>query len=742
MIRSFILSLGVIIVVTFTINSNAATQYQTNAGAYLLQEIEGKYIAGVSSKSSLKASSLQTSSSATLLQTLIPTITNQQKITNDIYLITVDQSNSSYAQLSASTAKEEDLEYLYPAYQYFDCDLMVFPTNEIIVKLAPNASISVIAGKYNLTLLRNILYTTDEFVLKINTGENPFELSNRMRQDSLVAWADPNTISQVYKYYQPNDPLYPDQWHLNNTGQNGALPGADISAEEAWDLQMPSSDIVIAIVDDSVDLNHPDLNIWSNPTEENGVPGVDDDSNGLIDDIHGWDFNANDNDPNPETEEEAHGTCVAGVAAAIGNNNIGVVGASFGTPILPVKLFMGSDDPDLTNEDFDMMFRSSAAEGLRYAAKYADVINNSWGEPVLADSIASALDFATSNQAKRGEKKVPVLFATGNDSTFFIPLESYDVMAPGTYHIQFIYEKDASGSSGDDQVIISHAEFIDAETGEYLDDIVTYEPSFPDGVKGSGDQPFEVRESSLTEWGYAYYSGDISHDQNSVLEWDVTIPKEALLFINFKADTEIDRDFFTILINGELFEGWALLNQFKYSDDDFENGNFDENDIFEIPYSGKTPDNSVPIRGNNLHPNIINIGASTDSDLRSLYSQYGPELHFLAPSNGGINGILTTDVSIDGLGYVPDADYEPEFGGTSSACPLATGVFALVLAANPDLSVDELIEIFKQTSDKIGPLSYDSNGFNEQYGYGRLNMAAAVQRALDLSTTVTNWFIY
>src|SRR5262249_32548401 len=145
-------------------------------------------------------------------------------------------------------------------------------------------------------------------------------------------------LEDVLKDAVPNDPLFPQQWHLNNTGQGGGTPGADVKAPAAWDLTTGSSSIVIAVVDDGVEKTHPDLaaNIFVNSHEIPGN-GIDDDGNGYIDDVNGWDFSGNDNDASPGASD-FHGTSVAGVAAGRGNNGIGVTGACQTCRILPVKL--------------------------------------------------------------------------------------------------------------------------------------------------------------------------------------------------------------------------------------------------------------------------------------------------------------------------------------------------------------------------------------------------------------------
>jgi subtilisin family serine protease len=135
-------------------------------------------------------------------------------------------------------------------------------------------------------------------------------------------------------------------------------------------------------------------------------------------------------------------------------------------------------------------------------------------------------------------------------------------------------------------------------------------------------------------------------------------------------------------------------------------------------------------------PNSIAIGASTDQARLAWYSNVGPEVDLVAPSSGGKQGIFTTDVSYVGRGFNPgdaarggaDALYTNDFGGTSSATPLAAGVAALVLSVNPRLNRDELRSLLRDTADKIGR-GYDAKGHSNDFGYGRVNAKRAVAAA-------------
>lgn len=202
----------------------------------------------------------------------------------------------------------------------------------------------------------------------------------------------------VFPALAPNDPSLGQLWGLHNTGQTGGTADADIDAPEAWEFSTGSADVVVAVIDTGVDANHPDLrdNIRTNPGEI-AANGIDDDGNGFIDDVQGWDFYANDNAP---TDENGHGTHCAGTIGATGNNGTGVAGVCWDVAILPVR-FLGPVGGST----------SDGIESVNYAtALGVDLTSNSWG----GGSYSTLLE-----QAIAGANSAGILFvaAAGNDAT-------------------------------------------------------------------------------------------------------------------------------------------------------------------------------------------------------------------------------------------------------------------------------------------------------------------------------------
>ncbi len=218
---------------------------------------------------------------------------------------------------------------------------------------------------------------------RLGAGHTEAEAIATLKQSPLVEYAEPNYTLSIDR--TPNDPRYGELYGLHNTGQTGGTPGADIDAERAWGISTGSPNVVVALIDTGVDYTHPDLapNMWTNPGEIPGN-GVDDDGNGYVDDVRGWDFYNHDNDP---MDDHSHGTHTAGTIGAVGNNGIGVVGVAWTVKILPLK-FLGADGSGST---------SDAVLAIEYAtAAHADVMSNSWGgggfSQALLDAIREASD--------------------------------------------------------------------------------------------------------------------------------------------------------------------------------------------------------------------------------------------------------------------------------------------------------------------------------------------------------------
>lgn len=267
-----------------------------------------------------------------------------------------------------------------------------------------------------------VKFVQDEIIVKFKGDVKPFRLvkipAGKVKEKikeylkrADVMYAEPNYIVNIQT--TPNDPNFSELWGLHNTGQAGGTVDADIDAPESWDVQTGSNNVVIAVIDTGVDYNHPDLaaNIWINPGEIAG-DGIDNDGNGFIDDVRGWDFYNNDNDP---FDDNSHGTHCAGIIGAVGSNGIGVAGVNWNAKIMPLK-FLNSDGSGTTLD---------AVNAVNYAAANgAYVMSNSWGggeySQTLKDAITAANAAGILFVAAAGNA------GSDNDAAVFYPA-SYDV---------------------------------------------------------------------------------------------------------------------------------------------------------------------------------------------------------------------------------------------------------------------------------------------------------------------------
>jgi subtilisin family serine protease len=233
-----------------------------------------------------------------------------------------------------------------------------------------------------------------------------------------VRWAEPNYIVWADAPVVPNDPQFTSLWGLNNTGQSGGKVDADVDAPEAWESFTGDGSVVVGVIDTGIDYAHPDLaaNIWTNPGEIAGN-AIDDDGNGFVDDVHGYDFvGANDTDP---MDDHYHGTHVAGTIGAAANNSTGVAGVAWNVKLMALKFLSASGSG--TTDD--------AIEAVNYVGLMKSrgvnvrLTNNSWGGGGFSQAL---LDAIRDNAAK------DVLFvaaagnySTNTDASAYYP-QSYD----------------------------------------------------------------------------------------------------------------------------------------------------------------------------------------------------------------------------------------------------------------------------------------------------------------------------
>lgn len=257
-------------------------------------------------------------------------------------------------------------------------------------------------NKIDVLKIKKLKVGAPFFLIKIT---EPLKLQyyiHRLNQQKEVDFAEPNYILKLFDSNTntetdtdgviPNDPLLEKSWSFRNTGQvlpSGKIgkPGADINIVSVWNKSgITDQEVIVAVIDTGIDWNHEDLkeNLYTNPGEAGAlaINGIDDDRNGYIDDVHGWNFVKNNSQ---SQDDNRHGTHCAGIIGAKTNNQLGIAGVHSNVRLLPVK-FIDRDGSGAT---------SDAIEGMHYASKIgAKIFNSSWGSREYSKALRQAVERA------------------------------------------------------------------------------------------------------------------------------------------------------------------------------------------------------------------------------------------------------------------------------------------------------------------------------------------------------------
>jgi subtilisin family serine protease len=285
-----------------------------------------------------------------------------------------------------------------------------YVAGELLVRFAPGVAPQTINARLGAQTVRAYHIVPNLQLVRLPETLDVPNAVVAYRSQAGVMYAEPNFISHIDDTV-PNDTSFSLQWDWVNTGQIGGTPGADVDAAKAWDLTTGDSTVAVGVLDTGVQTQphlHVDLadNIWSNTAECNGVPGVDDEGDGYVDDCHGIDAINHDTDPDDDT---GHGTHTAGTIGAVGNNALGVTGMNWNVTVVPCK------SHDVTGNGTN----DSLLECLQFLADWKDrglnivSTNNSYGGCNEACDYSQSLYDAIQNHMEHG---ILYVASAGNDA--------------------------------------------------------------------------------------------------------------------------------------------------------------------------------------------------------------------------------------------------------------------------------------------------------------------------------------
>lgn len=563
--------------------------------------------------------------------------------------------------------------------------------NQVLVRFAPGidaAQKAAVRERFAATYQKRIPGTEIE-CWQLPRDHDPEEIADELRRDpaleEVIDHAEPNYLYNSQAV--PNDPLYDRLWYLENTGQQvkGAtgVVGADISAVEAWEVETGDPNLVIAVIDSGVAFEHPDLanNTWIN-TDEIPENGVDDDENGYVDDVYGWDFVNNDGNPSDYSRDlagDGHGTHVAGIIASQGNNGVGTTGVMWRARIMALQVFDLFESSSFQSAIIQSLNIISA---VRYAADNgAKIINCSFGGPSFSLFQYEAFQYAN-------ERGVLVTAAAGNDDAN----NDFTPTYPASYDLANII---SVAATDEDDRLASYSNFgestvdVGAPGGNAAFNIYSAIPPRREVIFfedfEAGDANWE-KSANVEEWSRSFdpafgsfvmrdSEGNYANNENASITTRPPINAQGYrgLHIQFRSSYSLEPNFDFMLVEGST-DG--------------------ENFSVDFPVTGF-------ITGFSNGITSLLAWGSDEEVGDAFYLRFRLE----TDNSRTFDGVRIDDITLTGIRWDFLGDEYDFKSGTSMAAPVVAGVAGLVWSHRPELTHIEVKNAILNAVDPIPSLS-------------------------------------
>lgn len=587
---------------------------------------------------------------------------------------------------------------------------------ELIVKFRDEASATTVAAANSLAgghaLKIFSIGTHRVHHLKLNPAVLVEDAVAKYRQSPAVEYAEPNYVHKASMI--PNDPAFPLLWGLHNNGQSvngtaGAV-GADIEAPNAWDITTGSPNTVIGVVDTGIAYDHPDLgpNMWINPGEISN-DGIDNDGNGFIDDVNGYDFLSNDPDPMEPIffpgGNAGHGTHVAGTIAAVGNNALGITGVLHTTRLMALKA-----------GDVNGIFTTVAIlQAEDYArTKGARALNESFGR---SGGPCSQAEYDMLSLLNAGG--IMVLIAAGNENANNDVNPSYPAQysvatacGPGLPNVIAVAAIDQSGNRAG----FSNFGATSVQIAAPGINIYSARPTVDYGFS-----LFHNYDSNPSALGYTFSGTNNSWGFTNTVSASPPASLSDSPLNNYLNNTNSFAASPVFSTAGQ--RGCRLVSDLRLATESGFDGV-----VFDVSNDGGTTWSSANSVSGTTGGIFINVPFGDIPD-RSVNTRF--RFNFISDGSVVDDGAYFDNVGVRCTLGSPSGATDYQFlQGTSMATPHVTGVVGLVLAANPGLSVAQIRDAILNTGTPVATL----NGITSTGR--RLNARNAVVSVVD-NFTVT-----